>query len=121
MIDHSKLLPRILEKMFPDDEERELALEILGQYGHSEFHREWDRVKMAILKLSGKSTERMRYYTLMACRDYRDVLSAAEYPNQIGKYHLKEKDPVRYDAFVEEDKEQYLNWYTGVIWDGKRP
>ena len=105
--------------MFPDPDERELVVEILSQYGHAQFQREWDRVKMAILKLAGKSPDRIRYYTLMACRDYRDVLSAAEYPNQIGKHNLKETDPALYDEMVEEDKKQYRDWYLGVLWDGK--
>jgi hypothetical protein len=55
----------------------------------------------------------------MACRDYRDVLSAAEYPNQVGKYFLKEKDPARYSEIVERDKKQYQDWYLGVLWNGE--
>jgi hypothetical protein len=119
MTEHSKLLPRILEKMFPDNDERETVLEILQQYGHAEFQKEPDRVGMAILKLSGRSPERVRYYTLMACRDYRDVISAAEYPNQIGKYKLREEDPDLYERIVLEDKDQYQEWYLGVLWNGK--
>ena len=103
--------------MFPRDEDRNLVVEILGQYGHEGFHPEVDRVRMAILKLAGKSTDRVRYYTLMACRDYRDVLSAAEYPFQIGKYNLKEKDPEQYDELVSEDLRQYQEWYLGVLWE----
>jgi len=118
LIDHSKFLPRILEKMFPDPEDRDLVAEIMGNFGHEDYHREMDRVKMAILKLSGRSPERVRYYTLMACRDYRDVLSAAEYPNQVGKYYLREKDPSRYAALVEEDELQYQSWYLEILWEG---
>ena len=118
MIDHAKLLPRLLEKMFPRVDERKLVVSILGQYGHEGFHREMDRVKMAILKLAGRSPERIRYFTLMACRDYRDVLSAAEYPNQVGKYYLRDKDPGRYIELVEEDKKQYQAWYLGILWEG---
>jgi len=120
MIDHTKLLPRILEKMFPVPEDQELIADILSQYGHAHFQREWDRVKIAILKLAGKSPERVRYYTLMACRDYRDVLSAAEYPNQTGNYDLKKTDPARHDELVEEDKKQYQEWYLGVLWNGQK-
>ena len=118
MIDHAKILPRLMEKMFPGEEERELVYNILSQYGHEGFHREVDRVKVAILKLAGKSPERVRYFTLMACRDYRDVLSAAEYPNQTGKHYLKDKDPARYGELVEEDEKQYQAWYLGVLWEG---
>lgn len=104
--------------MFPVKTDRELVEEILGQYRHEGFHPEICRVRMAILKLAGRSPERIRYFTLMACRDYRDVLSAAEYPNQIGKYYLKEKNPAEYDELVEEDERQYQNWYLGILWEG---
>lgn len=120
MTDYAKLLPRLLEKLFPNEEERNLVMDILSQYGHEGFHREIARVRMAILKLAGRSPERVRYYTLMACRDYRDVLSAAEYPNQVGKYFLMEKDPERYQELVEEDKRQYQLWYLGILWEGGR-
>jgi hypothetical protein len=120
MTDHSKLLPRILEKIFPREDERDEVVQILEQYGRAEFQKEPDRVKMAILKLAGKSPERVRYYTLMACRDYRDILSAAEYPKQIGYYKLREDDPDQYDRIVMEDREQYQDWYLGVLWNGEK-
>ena len=119
MIDYSKLLPRILEKMFPDPDIREEIVDVMDQYGHAEFQREGDRVRMAILKLAGKSPERVRYYTLMACRDYRDVLAAAEYPGEIGYYPWKENDPERLEQIRGEDLQQYQEWYLGILWDGK--
>lgn len=117
MIDHSKLLPRLTEKLFPDPEERELVLDILGQYGHEGLHPEKDRVRMAILKLAGRSPDQIRYYTLMACRDYRDVLAGAEYPKHMGHYPWREKDPERLAQIQAEDKEQYQSWYLGVLWE----
>lgn len=119
LTDHSKLLARLIEKLLPDKEERELVVEILGQYGHEGFHAETDRVRMAILKLAGRSPERIRYFTLQACRDYRDVLCAAEYPCQTGQHFLKEKDPERYVQLEKEDREQYRLWYLGILWEGK--
>ncbi len=120
MTDHSKLLPRLLEKIFPLEDERELVVDILQQYGHEGFHPEKERVRVAILKLGGKSPERIRYYTLMACRDYRDVLAGAEYPNQMGHYPWREKDPDRHGELVERDKQQYQDWYLGILWEGNR-
>ncbi len=120
MTDHSKLLPRLLEKLFPLEDERQLVVDILQQYGHEGFHPEKERVRVAILKLGGKSPERIRYYTLMACRDYRDVLAGAEYPNQMGHYPWREKDPDRHDELVERDKQQYQDWYLGILWEGNR-
>ena len=119
MTDHSKLLPRLLEKMFPREEDREQVVDILGQYGSGDFHREADRVRMAILKVAGKSQEQIRYYTLQACRDYRDVLATAEYPKEMGYYPWRDKDPERLEQLREEDREQYRNWYLGLLWGGK--
>ena len=119
MTDHSKLLPRLLEKLFPREEERELVVDILEQYGHEGFHPEKDRVRIAILKLGGRSPDRIRYFTLQACRDYRDVLAGAEYPNQIGHYPWREKDPERQAKLEAEDREQYRLWYLGILWEGK--
>jgi len=118
MTDHTKLLPRLLEKLFPWEEERENVVDIMGQYGHEDFQREGDRVRMAILKLAGKSPEQIRYYTLMACRDYRDVLASAEYPNHMNHYPWREKDPERLAQIQAEDLEQYQSWYLGVLWEG---
>jgi len=119
MTDYSKLLPRLLEKLFPTREERGIAVDILEQYGQEEFQREWDRVKIAILKLSGRNLEKVRYYTLMACKDYRDVLAGAEYPKERGYYPWRDKDPERLEQMRKEDLEQYRNWYLGILWDGK--
>jgi hypothetical protein len=119
MTDHTKLLPRLLEKLFPLEDERELVIDIMGQYGSADFQREGDRVRMAILKLAGRSPEQIRYYTLMACRDYRDVLAGAEYPNQMGYYPWRENDPERLEQIKVKDMEQYQSWYLGILWDGK--
>jgi hypothetical protein len=119
MTDHSKLLPRLLEKLFPLEDERGQVVDILAQYGSGELQQEGDRVRMAILKLAGRSQEQIRYYTLQACRDYRDVLAAAEYPKQMGHYPWREKDPERHDELIERDKQQYQDWYLGILWEGK--
>ena len=117
MTDHSKLLPRLLEKLFPQEEEREQVVDILGQYGSGDLQWEGDRVRMAILKLASRSPEQIRYYTLMACRDYRDVLAGAEYPKQMGHYPWREKDPERLAQITAEDLEQYQSWYLGILWE----
>jgi hypothetical protein len=116
MTDHSKLLPRLIEKLFPVAPEREQVIEILGQYGHEGIHPEGDRVRMAILKLAGRSPEKVRYFTLQACRDYRDVLAGAEYPGEMGHYPWREKDPERLEQIQAEDREQYQSWYLDILW-----
>ncbi len=58
---------------YPD--QAELVLSELDTYPGPEP----DRVKIDILVLSAGSLEDLRRWTRMACGDYRDVLSAAEY------------------------------------------
>lgn len=105
--------------MFPESDARDEVVDIMDQYGRAEFHKEGDRVRMAILKLAGKSPERVRYYTLMACRDYRDVLGAAEYPKQMGYYPWLKNDPEHLARITKEDLEEYRDWYLGLLWGRK--
>ena len=117
MTDHAKLLQRVLEKLAPDEKDRAALTEVLGRYGLSRWQPEGDRVRLAILKLAGSgSIERVRYFTLQACRDYRDVLTAAEYPNQSSRHFLREKDPEEYARLCAKDREQYRDWYLGILW-----
>ncbi|PYJ75353.1 MAG: hypothetical protein DME72_00020 [Verrucomicrobia bacterium] len=58
------------------------ALELLDGYGADPHERERERVRLAILKLSAGSEEKMREYVAVAKRDYRDVLFWAEYPEE---------------------------------------
>ena len=55
----------------------------------------------------------------MACRDYRDVLGAAEYPKEMGYYPWRENNPERLVQIQKEDLQQYRDWYLGILWEGK--
>lgn len=57
--------------------EADLALSELDRYSGPEI----DRVQMDILVLSAGSFADLKRWTRMACNDYRDVISAAEYGN----------------------------------------
>ena len=81
-------------------EDFDAAMEVLGAYGRAPFHGEVDRVRRAILTLSGGDLSRLRTNTETACADYRDVLLFAEYPPEPG-----------YDAAAEFEKSLNL-----VIW-----
>jgi hypothetical protein len=116
MIDHGLLLIRVVEKLFPEKAERDRITRILNRYGGSKFQSESARVKLGILKLAGKSPELIQYYTMQACRDYRDILTAAEYPNQFKNPFLRKNDPAGYARLVEEDRKQYTNWYLRILW-----
>jgi hypothetical protein len=52
---------------------------LLDSYGMEEWHREALRVRMACLKCANGNMDRLREMIGLACADYRDALSAAEY------------------------------------------
>jgi hypothetical protein len=71
--------------------------------------RESERVWLAVLKISGNDLAQIRRNTALAKQDFRDVLVAAEYPNQgrIGpmpdgreKRELMEKDRLQYQKWL---------------------
>ena len=54
--------------------------DLLAEYGSDRSHREPDRVRRAILTLSGSDEDRLLHYVEVALMDYRDVLWWAEHP-----------------------------------------
>jgi hypothetical protein len=58
---------------FPN-EDPVVVLAILDRYGSKDFHRERERVHLAILKLSEGNLRHVIDYTKAAETDYRDVL-----------------------------------------------
>jgi hypothetical protein len=98
-----------LAAAFPDEKLREAAMAILRQYGMEKHERESERVWLAVLKISGNDLAQIRRNTALAKQDFRDVLVAAEYPNQgrIGpmpagreKRELIEKDRLQYEKWL---------------------
>jgi len=70
---------RVIARDVPP-EARSAVRELLARYGDDPWEREPARVRLAILKLAGGDLARMTEYLELACRDFRDVLIAAEYP-----------------------------------------
>lgn len=68
----------IVRAVFGADTDEVLGL--LDTYGEEPWHREPDRVRRAILKLSGGDMAKLRHNVDRAKSDYRDVLYFAEYP-----------------------------------------
>jgi len=100
---------RVVQRDFalPDQDE---AMAQLAMYGNEGWQREAPRVRLAILKLSEGSLERLGPNVETACRDYRDVLIQAEYPAQHagsmrGKWPRGEKA-----AAIASDWAQYSSW-----------
>ena len=116
MTEYKTVVKKILDKLFPSVDERKQVAEVLGKYGGASWQPEEDRVRLAILKLAGRNLDQIQYYTVQACRDYRNVLASAESPNQMANPFLRKNDPDRYAELVEEDKKQYRDWYLGILW-----
>src|SRR5262245_57306994 len=103
---------RIVRRDFPADREPEI-LTLLNQYGVEDWHREPDRVHLAILKLSSGSFERLRYQVEMAKNDYRDVLGPAEYPGYTKRmFRIDSLSSDEQQRIIDADWKQYQDWFA---------
>jgi hypothetical protein len=89
----------------------EEVLALLGEYGGEDWHREADRVHLAILKLSSGDIDTLRHEVAIAKSDYRDVLAPAEYPTCMRQssstFQLPPKERRR---IFDQDWQQYQDW-----------
>jgi hypothetical protein len=100
------------------DADREDARATLAEYGLAAYEREPDRVRLAILKLSEGSVERLREMTAAAKRDYRDVLMWAEYPEEgrtpwTLRQRLDDDERKELAKLRDRDRHQYEQWKKG--------
>ena len=102
---------RIIRRDFPAESFAAVAA-ILSEYGSEKWQREQDRVLLAALKMSDGDLDMLRTQVRAAKLDYRDVLSAAEYPEytktgvfRVGKLPLKEQRRI-----IDSDWRQYHQW-----------
>jgi hypothetical protein len=105
---------RILRKIisyWPNKDPKEIT-DLLDRYGSEDYHREKDRVYLAILKLSDGKLDLLEHYLDIALSDYRDVLAWAEYPEEmkLGYAAKSQLQPEDVKALQQRDREQYLNW-----------
>jgi hypothetical protein len=91
------------------------ALAILDDYGAEPYQREKERVQLAALKISNGDLERLREAMKIARTDYRDVLAAAEYPNEFRAGMASPDPPAEADLSRarHEDARQYRAWLDG--------
>ena len=108
-INYGEILQHKLVCLFPDSDARNSIQQELARYGLEEYEREIDRVRLAILKVAGVSPAQVREWVEIAKRDYRDVLAAAEYPNQLTN-PTWQMTPAERQALSAEDLRQYLDW-----------
>lgn len=86
------------------------VLSILDEYGKQEWNNPSARVRLAILKLANGDLNKLMDNTKVAIEDFRDVLSAAEYPRYSKEISFDEvaKDYKR--AVIDDDWRQYREW-----------
>ena len=107
------LVRRKVADVFPPAD-RAAALEVLGHYGSGPAEPERDRVRLAVVKLSGGDLDLLRQWVQTAKLDYRDALAYAEYPGQMGSGASSFQTPAADLRRVEaEDRRQYLAWLRG--------
>jgi hypothetical protein len=108
-VSHADVL-RIVGRDYPH-EEREVILDQLNRYGRESWHMEIDRVRIAILMLAEADTGQVAGCVEMACRDYRDVLAWAEYPNAMRLGFPDGPDAAaRRQEARKADEAQYYEW-----------
>jgi hypothetical protein len=87
-----------------------LALSILEEFGNQEWNRPSPRVRLAILKLANGDLDRLLDHTNTAITDYRDVLSAAEYPRYSREIGFDDVAQATKQAVMADDWRQYREW-----------
>jgi hypothetical protein len=87
-----------------------IVLSILEEFGKQEWNRPSARVRLAILKLANGDLDRLLDETKTAIDDYRDVLSAAEYPRYSREIGFGDVSDGAKQAVMEDDWRQYRDW-----------
>lgn len=101
---------RVVRRDFPPDQ-FDSVMSVLAEYGRETWHRELDRVRLAVLKLAGGSLDGLRREIETAKSDYRDVLAYAEYPAYMKKTFRISKLPAdEQRKIIDEDWRQYETW-----------
>lgn len=107
-VSHSDV-ERIVRRDFPQHATEVIAL--LEGYGTEDYHREKDRVRLAVLKLAHGSQENLARQIESAKYDYRDVLLAAEYPGYAKiMFRLDKKPEEERRRVIAVDWKQYTEW-----------
>jgi len=77
-------------------------------YGTEAWHKERDRVQLAVLMQCDGKVERLRQLVELAGRDFRDALVGAEYPEEVQA--SPKTPPAEMAAIRQRDRAQYEAW-----------
>lgn len=108
---HSGDIERVVRRDF-STEEVPNVLATLAIYGTKAWHKEENRVRMAVLKIARGNLVQLRVWCDVANEDYRDVLAAAEYPAYMKKIKPSEKNSTKIQTAIKKDAEEYRKWFT---------
>ncbi len=108
---HAHLL-RILARDYPAKAHAQI-LDWLDEFGVEDWHREHERVRLAILKLGEGELDTLRHYLEVAKRDHRDVLAWAEFPDamKLGAPGPEGPNSQTRAAAARRDREAYAAWF----------
>ena len=101
---------RVVRRDFPADE-YSAVMATLSEYGTGKWHPERLRVRLAALKMADGSLQKLRAAIELAKCDFRDALTAAEYPShwkmvsQLRTLSLEEQSGI-----IKSDWQQYEEW-----------
>lgn len=110
---YAEIMEKKLRRLFPDEIERQRAINALHAYGTEPHEHEPERVRLDILKLAGADLDEIERYVESAHQDYRDLIAWAEYPEEINSPTYKmPKEEV--DAIRGRDRAQYERWLFGA-------
>ena len=93
-------------------EEHSMVMTLLEKYGPKPHHVERDRVRLCALKLANSDLRHLDRQIAVACTDFRDVVAAAEYPEQLrlGFRGFDQIDAAKRAEIEQRDRQQFLIW-----------
>ena len=101
---------RVIKRDFASNQFEEV-LNILNRFDKPEnLH---PRIQLDILKLADKDISKLKVYLEQALRDYRDIITLAEYP-EYGKQwrEISSLSQDQIDKIIASDWDQYNNWLS---------
>jgi hypothetical protein len=106
---------RKLATVWPLVADQVAARLLLLTYGSANGEQEVERVRMAVIKLSGGALDELTTMTTAAKSDYRDVLMWAEYPEEsratwASRSDLTNSERQELAGIHARDRKQYEDW-----------
>ena len=99
---------RVVERDFPP-ESQELVFAILAEFRPDQGETA-ARIHLAALKLAGGDVDRLIAQIAVATHDWRDVVTAAEYPAYAKQRSPKSLSSERRQEIIQADWNQYHEW-----------